>query len=138
MREHNHVFDRETMILADMPHERVDVPDQRSKTRGTAALAVGMPMAPRIPGEDRDVPEPEFFDDVIPSAGMLVAAVKKQQGLLAIRARNPGAVKEPGPVPAPRRVLRDLHFVSPVLARRIAIQPRWPRWRIDRGQHSRN
>ena len=100
MREHDHIFEREPLIVADVACERVDVFHQRAEILGRAALAGRTSVATRVPGEDRDVVKAEHLHEFRPAPGMFVAAMEKQQRFLRAPFRDPGAIKELGAIPA--------------------------------------
>ncbi len=104
--DHRHVLDGDVVRLRYGSYELIGVLHHLAEAVRVSTIAGGSPVATRIPGETPVVVETEPVDDVLPSRGMLVAAVKEHDGPVARGARGPGAVEQLGPVPQRDRMLR--------------------------------
>ncbi len=97
-----------------MPHEAVDVLDERRDVFGIAALAGRAAVTSGIPGEKRISRQIELVDNVLPAGGMLMTAMEQDDGLAGSFFGLPGTVEKLRSVPAGHRVFcRAQHSVSP-------------------------
>ena len=108
------VLHGDAMGLRHMPHEGVGVVDQRGEIRRVAASPGRQPMTSGIPGEHRHVGKIELVDHVLPAAGMLVPAMKQDNGPIASPRRLPGPIEHLGTVKAVEdSFLGNTHHCSP-------------------------
>src|SRR3954464_13890123 len=77
--QNDHVLKLETVALAYVPHESVDIFYQRPEIFRRSPLARGTPVTARVPGKNRNVIQPQQLDEFRPASGMLMTAMKKEQ-----------------------------------------------------------
>ena len=120
--QHDHVFQRVAVMIADVAHKRVHVFHHRAEVFSGAALAGRTSVPAGIPGEDRDVFQAEHLDDFRPAARMFVAAVKQKKCFRGRLRRDPGAIKQLRAIPGRKCGFERVHIT--IVGRALRLPPK--------------
>jgi hypothetical protein len=104
VRNHDHVFDGDSVLLRNVANERVHVANHHPDVLRRAPFARRIAVSTRIPRENLDCIETQRFHGFLPAARMFMATMKKQEvraSRVAPRANDDSATQH-------RRVKRTL------------------------------
>ena len=122
------VFRCDAVVVRDVRHEILDVGDAGGDARRIAARAGAVAMTARVPSEKGEVVEAEFVGEIHQAAGMFVATVEEDDGLVrAAVFRRAVAVEQLGAVAGGEGQLLLVHgssLVKPLQTRRMHVSTR--------------
>src|SRR6476646_7986657 len=122
VREYDHIFDRDAELLRNVTRKGVHIFDHVMKAVCRAAIPRRASMTARVPCEDRDVVKSQRIDRFLPTTGMLVSTMEKQQRFVRCLGWNPRTVKQFGTVPTTESSFSGFHLLAAIRSLHPAVR----------------